>query len=404
MAASHLILQTPPGLMQRLRFPLKRADLGEYSTRFIAWLSVKPLAAPNPCLLVTGGKSELWPQLEHAAHLAFGNPLIREMLHVKHARQAEVWTIPEILVLIDPDELTLSEARGAVDDAGLARWAIVVFRSEGETTDLEANPTGDPIAMARAFKTSLREYGLQRETGILRGCLWSVGRRIAHDLRTPLGCIVTGAEALNERLGDRCSVEIGLVRPILESAESMEDLLKRTSFLARACGTPAAKSTCSMGMAFWTAFQMLESDILNQKAVLVQPQSWPEIQGVDAWMEVIWWNLLSNALRHTGDSPKIEVGWEKLTNEYRFWIRDNGAGVPFEKQKSLFFPFHRMHEPSAPQGLGLPTVQHLVNAQGGTCGYEPVEGGGGAFYFGFPVEDPVEPVPEAKLEQIPNAV
>ncbi|HTI71676.1 MAG TPA: HAMP domain-containing sensor histidine kinase [Candidatus Limnocylindria bacterium] len=316
------------------------------------------------------------------------------MPQLKQACQAEVWTTPEVLALVNPDDASLAEARKTEDGAGLVRWAVAVFRTGDGAADLEASPVGDPTTIARAFRAAIREYELQREAGVLRGSLWTIGRRIVHDLRTPLGSIATGAEALNEKMAECCPEDCSLARSIIESSESMGNLLKRTSFLARACGTTATKRVFNMGTAFWTAFQLLEGRILNQRATLLQPQIWPDISGVESWVEVIWWNLLSNALSHAGDAPKIEVGWEKAENGYRFWLRDNGSGVPFEKQKTLFFPFHRLHEPSAPQGLGLPTIQCLVESQGGLCGYEPVEGRGANFFFVLSLD-----VPEVALTE-----
>lgn len=75
------------------------------------------------------------------------------------------------------------------------------------------------------------------------------------------------------------------------------------------------------------------------------------MNGVAAWLEVMWWNLLANALQHGGN--RIELGWEEGGKEFYFWICDQGGGVPMEKRGKLFQPFHFLHEPDAAHGLGL---------------------------------------------------
>jgi two-component system NtrC family sensor kinase len=91
-----------------------------------------------------------------------------------------------------------------------------------------------------------------------------------------------------------------------------------------------------------------------------------------------------NAIRHSGKAPDIELGWQQTGEGNKFWVRDKGAGVPVEKRRSLFQPLHRLHEPSAPRGLGLPIVERLVSLNCGQCGYEAVVPSGSTFFFSLP--------------------
>jgi signal transduction histidine kinase len=94
--------------------------------------------------------------------------------------------------------------------------------------------------------------------------------------------------------------------------------------------------------------------------------------------------LLDNAIRHTGKAPKIELGWDPSVGGSKFWVRDQGPGILPEKRRFLFYPFHCLHEPNAPKGLGLPIVDRLVRLQGGRCGHEPVNPSGSSFSFTLP--------------------
>ena len=141
-----------------------------------------------------------------------------------------------------------------------------------------------------------------------------------------------------------------------------------------------------MSQVVWAARQTVERLLMKKGAQLVEAENWPQVQGVASWLEVVWGNLLMNAVAHGGASPRVETGWTDLGSEHQFWVRDNGGGVPEEKRPLLFQPFHRLHQRSSSHGLGLSIVQRLVALQGGHCGYEPAPGGGGSFFFTLPSE------------------
>jgi signal transduction histidine kinase len=143
-----------------------------------------------------------------------------------------------------------------------------------------------------------------------------------------------------------------------------------------------------MGEIVSGVMQQLESRALKRQAVIVEPDSWPEVEGVDSWLEVIWWNFLANALQHAGESPRIEFFWRESrdggTEKFQFWISDSGPGVPAYRRDKLFQPFDSLHEPDSVQGLGLSVVRRLVELQGGDCGYEENLAGGARFFFTLP--------------------
>jgi signal transduction histidine kinase len=220
---------------------------------------------------------------------------------------------------------------------------------------------------------------LLRENARLRGDLLTVARRISHDLRTPLGGILTTSEVLKETLADNSPSSASLVAPIFNSAEGMAKLIERMSFVLKASVNPIAKEQVKMGDVVFRALQSLESKVLKKNMSVSEPTSWPEVSGVAAWLEVVWWNLLTNAVQH--GKSRIELGWSREKGGWRFWIYDDGDGVAAEKRDKLFQPFDSLHGPDSTQGLGLSIVERLVELQGGDCSYEPV---GGSFYFTLP--------------------
>lgn len=225
------------------------------------------------------------------------------------------------------------------------------------------------------------EPSMEEENARLRGDLLTVATRVSHDLRTPLGGMVTAAEVLRESCADKQSVQ--LTQAILDSVDDMGRLIKQISFITRATANPLPLQRANMGDIVNAALQRMERRISKKNASLVAPPDWPQVNGAPEWLETVWSNLLANALQHTGGNPRIELSWRREEGWLRFGITDNGGGVPEQYRSGLFHPFHLLHRPDATRGLGLSIVQRLMELQGGKCGYEPLPGGS-FFFFSLP--------------------
>lgn len=226
------------------------------------------------------------------------------------------------------------------------------------------------------------ERALEEENARLRGDLLTIAGRISHDLRTPLGGIVTAAEVLGEIHSEQKQV-LALTQAISDSVDDMTRLIGRISLITRATASPIPPGPVNMAEVVAATLARLESRILKKSATLVEPPSWPQARGVAAWLEVVWFNYLTNALEHTTEKPRIELSWREENDSCRFGIGDNGGGVREDIRPLLFQPFETLHKPGGAGGLGLSIVQRLLQLQGGHCGYEP-RPGGSFFFFSLP--------------------
>ena len=131
-----------------------------------------------------------------------------------------------------------------------------------------------------------------------------------------------------------------------------------------------------------------------QATVLIPPAgTWPVALGYGPWVEEVWVNYLSNALKYGGQPPGVELGAdppasgkEVQEDQIRFWVRDNGPGLTPEEQNRLFKPFTRLDQTRAKgHGLGLSIVQRIVKKLGGKWGVESELNAGSTFWFTLPV-------------------
>lgn len=291
----------------------------------------------------------------------------------------------ELLALVDPSEGDLARAASAVSDDQLPRWPVFVM-GEGLPADgawfVPPAQWSAPV-LEKVLRVAMKQHALTREALRSRGDLWTIARRMSHEMRSPLGCILTTTELMREEV-EAESPASATIQAVADSGHELLEIVDRFTFLVRASARPLAVAAVDMGTIVWTAMQRLEPLIRNAGAVIVEPAEWPRVTGVAEWLERIWLELLMNALRHAGAHPRVELTSASEGDSWRFSIRDHGAGIPAAEAATLLLPFHRLHEKTSGRGLGLALVQRLVDLQGGQFGYEPVAGGGAGFYFVIP--------------------
>jgi light-regulated signal transduction histidine kinase (bacteriophytochrome) len=96
-------------------------------------------------------------------------------------------------------------------------------------------------------------------------------------------------------------------------------------------------------------------------------------------------NLLGNAWKFTGARPEARISFGCSVREGQpvFFVKDDGAGFDMAHAGKLFAPFQRLHQAGEfpGTGIGLATVQRIVQRHGGRIWAEGKVHEGAAFYF-----------------------
>jgi signal transduction histidine kinase len=292
----------------------------------------------------------------------------------------------EVLIIEGRDGADIQKAVRATDAAGLPRWPVVALGDADQVAGALSLPRArnGAEALANTIEFAILHHQLRRDHARSIGDLCTVAGRFAHDIRSPLGCVRISAEMITESFTGADSAAIDAARRIIDSADEIMALLDRVSFVLKASANPACPELVDMSDVFHRALSAIEPELAASGTTVEPPRDWPEVRGVPAHIEAVWTNLLMNAARHGGGAPHIEAGWHRNNGELRFWIRDDGPGVPSNRRSHLFRPFHQLHDSQRTLGIGLSLVQRLVDLNGGRCGYEPAPSGGSRFWFSLP--------------------
>jgi signal transduction histidine kinase len=334
-----------------------------------------------------------------AARSAFPHATVRATASVTDALRHTAKE-RELLVLGGSDEGEGGRASQALDDGDLPRWAVVHL--SGDVSDLfETVPPEDWNArqLGRIFRSALMQHDLLRENLRLRGDLKTIARRVTHDLRTPLGCILTVCEALKDPTPGGLPPADAL-DAIRSSAHEISKLTDQVSFVLKATLDPAPPLVIGMGPLVAQVIAELPADFAKRGQRVRQPAEWPVVLGVPAWVEFMWTQLIQNALRHSSRGGLVQLGWDRAGRETRFWITSAGT-VPVVMRPRMMRPFHLLHK-QATVGLGLSLVERLADLQGGRVGYEVVDENRSLFFFTLPAHGEAEPAPAEKIARPPR--
>jgi signal transduction histidine kinase len=212
---------------------------------------------------------------------------------------------------------------------------------------------------------------------------------VAHDLKNPLGTIVGFARIMEE---DNATLpqngRLEFLQAIQRAGLKMQSIIDELLLLAGVQQREAESKPLDMAPIVDEARLRLSYMSREYQAKIVLPESWPAAMGYAPWVEEVWANYLSNAIKYGGQAPRIEIGGEvQPDGMVRFWVRDNGIGVAPKEQARLFTPFTQLAQaPANGHGLGLSIVRRIVEKLGGQVGVESdnVEGQGSLFYFTLP--------------------
>jgi len=287
-----------------------------------------------------------------------------------------------------PDDVPIIVLSG-LDDRNLAVEAVRQGAQDYLVkTDVDGNLLVRSIRYAierKQTEQAMRERAVELQ--LRNRELDAFSHTVAHDLRSPLTVILGYAELIEESY-ETISRDtlLDYVESILKQGRKVNSIIQELLVLSSVRKSEIEVHPLDMIDIVRGAMDRLKYPIEDADPWIRLPEHLPPARGHALWVEEVWFNYLSNALKYAGPSPEITVGGERNgNNEVRYWVRDNGPGIPEAAQKRLFTPFTQISQArSDGYGLGLSIVRRIIEKLGGHVGVESEPGKGSTFYFVLP--------------------
>jgi len=208
---------------------------------------------------------------------------------------------------------------------------------------------------------------------------------VSHDLRAPLRSIDGFSQAVLEDYHDKLGAEGQAdLRRVRAATQRMGQLIDDMLDLSRVTRASLSREQVDLSaLARSVATELRKTEPQRQIEFTAAKELFAEAD--PRLLRIVLENLLRNAWKFTAKHPraKIEFGVTRNNGESAYFVRDDGAGFDMTYANKLFGAFQRLHAMTEfnGTGIGLATVQRIINRHGGRVWAQGEVEKGATFYF-----------------------
>lgn len=263
-----------------------------------------------------------------------------------------------------------------------------LHREDGETTPVEVHVRRVEFENTESLQWILRDITERKELDALRNDMTDM---IYHDLRSPLGNIVSSLEMMGTLMPEEETLTLMLsiarnstarIQRMVNSLLDINRLEAGHQIVDQNAIDPVAlvrEAIRDVEPAANGRQQKIEN-----KATSVLPLVWVDVDMAHR----IFINLMENAIKFTPVEGRIEIGAQTDGTFVKFWVRDSGPGISAADRDRVFDKFTRLrNSKDRPRGLGigLAFCRLAVLGHGGEIWVESELGNGTTFFLTLPV-------------------
>jgi len=215
--------------------------------------------------------------------------------------------------------------------------------------------------------------------------LESFSYSVSHDLRAPLRSISGFSQIILEDYNSALDEEgQSLLSRVIDNTQRMSELIDDLLELSRLGRKELNTGTVDFDGLVAETVREIQSDN-GQRNITFTCNPLGTVTADQRLLKIVIENLLGNAWKYTSKIEKatIEMGKLEGGDKTVFYVKDNGAGFDMTYVDKIFGAFQRLHNRDEFEGtgIGLATVQRIINRHGGRIWAESNVGKGASFYF-----------------------
>jgi PAS domain S-box-containing protein len=334
-------------------------------------------------------------QVDRNGRVVYVNPVLQSLLQFEPAQvyQSDPWSF----IFVHPDDRArlcdqFREAFGGRMDHSFEYRLLhrngQTVRWVSQNSSLLRGP-GNRVGGVRAFVRDITEQRILQQQMVEAQRLADLGRlaaQVAHEIRNPLGAIVSCVEVLQQDTAARADPR--LLKVTTEEAAHLNTIL--TDLLTFAKPPEGEQERFAILEVVEDTLRLFKQHARSQprvRIVLTSEQHLPDVCGDPHQIRQALWNLLTNALDAVGSNGGISVSVSSCAVEATHWIElavsDTGSGVDPSVRAQIFDPFFTTK--ASGTGLGLAIVERVVREHGGIVQLgSPKSGDGTRFVIRLP--------------------
>jgi PAS domain S-box-containing protein len=216
----------------------------------------------------------------------------------------------------------------------------------------------------------------------------------SHDLQEPLRTVSSYVQLLERRYADKLDADAkDFIGFAVDGSRRMQRLVEDLLALSRVGSQGIQLVPLQADTAVDAALKDLKTAIDEKRAVITRGPL-PEVCGDFRQLAQLFANLLTNAIKFSGDAPpRVEISAKAEGAQWVFRVRDHGIGIDPQYFDRIFVIFQRLHgrDEYPGTGIGLAICKKIVERHGGRIWVESHQGKGATFAFTLPrVSESVE--------------
>lgn len=212
---------------------------------------------------------------------------------------------------------------------------------------------------------------------------------ISHEFRTPLTLIINPLKEMVEKGGDGKPANLNELNIVYRNARRLHSLVDQLLLFRKADASIDQLKVCRLN--FYELCREVYLAFVHQAKVLKVEYEFKcanvdlELYADREKMEIILYNIISNALKYTPEGGKVVFSVEESANKIEVSVADNGYGIPVEIGDKLFERYYQVQQKGIPSksgfGIGLYLVKQFIDAHKGKVSYQSEPGKGTTFFI-----------------------